>query len=145
MTTPNQRRLVNPDLFLVPEDNPSGLRLRGTECLDCGEVFFGARIGCEFCQSTRLSVRPLADRGVLHSFTILRNPPPGAYGRAIDDFTFLAIGLIELPDRVRVLTPLSVPDDSPEIGAPFRLDFDEVSTPEGPATAYRFVLEDQDT
>ncbi len=87
---------------LYPIEN---VRLMGSKCSACGEVFFGKAIACQQCQSQDMKDVPLSRYGVLYSYTFIRNKPPGDY-KGPDPFEPFAIGLVELPDGIRILSPL---------------------------------------
>lgn len=126
---------LNPGLWWHGDGEPA---LLGTRCRACSEVFFGPRMGCENCQSDDLETLPLSRTGTLYSYTILRNRPPGDFGGTLTDEGWMAVGLVELPEGVRVLAPLDVPDDHPAIGLALELAPDTVGAPDGPALAHRF-------
>ncbi len=82
------------------------IRLQGSKCQRCGEVFLGIHQACQNCQGTELQTIGLGDRGKLYSYTILRNRPPGNY-MGPEPFVPFAVGLIELPEGIRILAPMT--------------------------------------
>lgn len=82
------------------------VRLRGCRCCSCEEVFLGSRPACENCQSEELEDLVLSNRGKLYSYTVIRHRPPGEY-KGPEPFVPFAIGLVELPEGVRILSPLT--------------------------------------
>ena len=105
MTTTN-RIPIREDFFEGDLANPETVRLKGTRCRACGEVFLGSRTACESCQSADLEAIPLSRRGKLWSFTINRYKPPGDYVGP-DPYEPVAVGWIELPEGLRILAPLT--------------------------------------
>jgi len=82
-------------------------RLIGEMCADCGGIFFPRRAVCPRCGSKDLEECKLADRGVVVSWTTIRNPPMG-----YEQYAPYVVALIELDDGVRVLS--QVVDVEPE-------------------------------
>jgi uncharacterized protein len=62
---------------------------------------------------------PLSSHGVLWSFTVVRHRPPGDY-RGPDPFAAFGLGLVELPDGVRVLSPIKCRLEELTIGMQLR-------------------------
>ncbi|MDO8491242.1 MAG: OB-fold domain-containing protein [Dehalococcoidia bacterium] len=81
-------------------------KLQGSRCASCGEVFLGIQHGCQSCGATGMETVVLSNRGKLYSYTVLRNRPPGNY-MGPDPFVPFAVGLIELPEGIRVISPLT--------------------------------------
>jgi len=86
-------------------DDLGSVRLTGSICSVCGETSLGARDLCPNCGRASVKCVPLSARGVLWSFTVVRHRPPGDY-RAPDPFSPFGLGLVELPDGIRVLSPI---------------------------------------
>ncbi len=82
------------------------VRLRGSRCRECEEVFFGRAFACGNCGSTNIEETKLSRTGTLYTFTTIWHRPPGDY-RGPDPFEPFSIGLVELPDGVRILSPLT--------------------------------------
>lgn len=83
-----------------------GVRLMASRCARCGETFLGKRTACENCQSHALEDVVLNRRGKLHSFTVNRHRPPGDYVGP-DPYVPMAVGLVELPEGLRIISPLT--------------------------------------
>lgn len=81
------------------EDPP---RLMGSQCNQCGEVFFPKVDGwlCANCQSDSLKEIALSRRGKIYSHTVVMQRPPVYYQGDVP----YAIGYVELPEGVRVET-----------------------------------------
>ncbi|MFQ5888261.1 MAG: Zn-ribbon domain-containing OB-fold protein [Candidatus Hydrothermarchaeales archaeon] len=100
--------------------------LMGTRCGDCGEVFLGEIIACEQCQSENLESIPLSRTGKLYSYTINWNRPPGDY-KGSEPFQPFAVGLVELPDGIRILSVLTDCDfDKLKVGMKLKLSMEEL-------------------
>ena len=55
-----------------------GLRLMGSRCEGCGQVYFPSRRNCPHCLDDRsIKQTPLSDRGTLQTFVIASVAPPG--------------------------------------------------------------------
>ena len=100
--------------------NLGAVRLQGTRCAKCGEVSLGHNVVCPNCGSDSVADTALAGEGVLWTFTIVRNRPPGDY-KGPDPFVPFGLGLVELPDGIRVMSPLQADIARLEIG--MRLTF----------------------
>jgi uncharacterized OB-fold protein len=83
------------------------VRLRGTRCLSCGEVFFGKYVSCENCGGTDVQEIRLSQHGKLYSYTVMRGKPSPNY-KGPDPFVPYGVGLIELPEGCRVMAPLTI-------------------------------------
>jgi len=81
------------------------VRLAGCKCDSCGETSLGTRALCPNCGGSTVHDVSLSDRGVLWTFTVVRHRPPGNY-KGPDPFVPFGLGLVELPDGVRVLSPI---------------------------------------
>ena len=101
-------------------------RLQGSRCRSCGEVFLGIQPGCQSCGGAGMETVVLSNKGKLYSYTILRNRPPGNY-MGPDPFVPFAVGLIELPEGIRVLAPLTHCNlDRLQVGADVDLALDRL-------------------
>lgn len=114
------RVAIRDDLLTTPLDDLSAVRLVGTRCADCNQVSLGRSEICPNCGGTRLETGPLSARGTLWTYTVIRNKPPGDY-RGPDPFEPFCMGLVELPDGLRVNAVVDAPVDTVEIGMTLRL------------------------
>ncbi len=116
---------IREDLLSKPLYPVDQVCLMGTRCCDCGEVFFGKVIACEQCQSESLESIPLSRTGKLYSYTINWNRPPGNY-KGREPFQPFAVGLVELPEGIRVLSVLTDCDfDKLRVGMDLELSIEE--------------------
>lgn len=115
MSTATTRRPIRSGLFFDPLDDLSEVRLAGSRCQKCGETHLGELDLCPNCGSNVLTGLPLSRTGTLWTYTIVRHRPPGNY-KGPEPFQTLQVGLVELPEGIRVLAPLEVREDSIKIG-----------------------------
>lgn len=112
---------------LYPLEN---VKLMGSSCLSCGEVYFGKAVACQQCQAEDMDDITLSRQGTLYSYTIARNKPPGDY-KGPEPFEPFAIGLVELPEGIRILAPLKeVNFNEIKIGMELELSLEEFYTDE---------------
>ena len=93
-----QRAFIREGAF---RETPEGVVLLGNRCKSCGQVFFPKAGVCFNCFSENMEELPLSRRGKLYSYSIgrmasLHFEPP------------YALGYIDLPEGVRVLSPLKI-------------------------------------
>ena len=103
---------------LTPLEN---VRLAGSKCADCGEVALGTVTTCPNCAGTSMTPIKLADEGKLWTYTVIRNRPPGDF-KGPSPFEPFGEGLVELPDGIRVLSPLAGNVDSFTIGMKMKFE-----------------------
>jgi uncharacterized OB-fold protein len=99
---------IAPKLF---EFSADGVRLMGSRCVKCGEVRFPVSDFCPQCCTETTETIPLSQRGTLYSFTVQRFRPPPPY-RGPDEFKPYGVGMIELPEGLRVTAVLA--DEKPD-------------------------------
>ena len=81
----------------------------------------GQSAACENCTGIDLESIDLSARGKLHTYTVIRHRPPGDY-LGPDPFVPFPVGLIELPEGVRIICVLKDCDvASLQIDAPMDL------------------------
>jgi uncharacterized OB-fold protein len=97
---------IRDDFFSKPLCPLKNVRLMGSRCRTCGEVYLGKAIACQQCQDTDMEDIVLGRYGTLYSYTIIRNRPPGDY-KGSEPFEPFAVGLVELPEGIRILAPLT--------------------------------------
>lgn len=120
---------IREDLFTTALDHLDQVRLKGSRCRDCGEVFLGKAPACGNCVGEKMEELILSNKGTLWSYTILRYKPPGDYKGPSDPYLPFAEGLVELPEGIRVLAPLTERDfDKIKIGMPLELVVEKLYT-----------------
>lgn len=92
------------------------VRLAGSRCASCGETTLGEKAVCANCGSASVSKVALSGHGTLWSFTVVRHRPPGNY-KGPEPFAPFGLGLVELPDDLRVFSPVTCPINELRIGA----------------------------
>jgi uncharacterized OB-fold protein len=81
--------------------------LLGSRCTNCGNFLFPRVDSCTYCATEDPAPVELSTTGTLWSWTAVTAPPPGYEG----DVPF-GIGVVELPEGVRVITRLTESDPS---------------------------------
>lgn len=133
---------VREGLVAGADDDLDDVRLMGSKCKNCGEVSIGANAVCLNCGSDQIESTELSSEGVLWTYTIIRHKPPGDY-LGPDPFQPFALGLVELPDGVRIMAPIEGGVDSLEIGAKVELKPWILQSGDGEAyRAFRFAAVD---
>lgn len=80
----------------ISDDGTEGVLL-GRKCQNCGENFFGAPRFCLKCTSGDLQPIELSKEGVVTTYTIVRQTPPGWQG----DVPYL-LATVKLPEGPRI-------------------------------------------
>jgi uncharacterized protein len=105
MTEAKSRISIREGLLSTPLALLDSVRLMGSRCSDCNETTLGTNRACPNCGGHQLSAMRLSREGRLWTYTIVRHKPPGDY-LGPDPFVPFAMGLVELPEGLRVLAPL---------------------------------------
>jgi uncharacterized OB-fold protein len=79
--------------------------LLGSRCAACGAHHFPRHDTCPYCASEDVSPAELSRVGTLWAWTAVTAPPPGYEGE-----TPFGIGVVELPEGIRVITRLTESD-----------------------------------
>jgi uncharacterized OB-fold protein len=109
---------IKEGLFEWLDDGP---HLIGSRCKECDEVTFPTNPYCPRCCEETTENIPLSRRGLLYSFTVQRFKPPPPY-KGPEPFAPYGVGMIELPEGLRVTSLLEVDDpDRLRVGAPMQL------------------------
>jgi len=117
-------------LFTLDAEDP---KLIASRCLSCGTYFFPETISCANpqCAGKKVERAFLSRRGKLWSYTVQYYPPPPPF-KAREPFTPYGIGLVELPERIRVLGMLTESDpDSLQVGMEVELILETMYEEEG--------------
>ena len=111
---------IRDDLF---KETPDGVVLVGNKCAECGRAFFPKADFCTNCLSKELEEIVLSKKGTLYSYTITRVP--------VGKFPIPhAVGMISLPEEVRLTTPLVIGDEDFKVGAEMEMIIDTLWTEE---------------
>jgi len=94
-------------------ETPDGPRLLGSRCTACGTHSFPKSAVCRNpgCASQQIEDAALGPRGTLWSFSVQHYPPPPP-AKYEEPYVPYAIGLIDLPEGLRVLARVAT--DTPE-------------------------------
>lgn len=130
-----ERVPIRENLFCIKEDG--SLVLLGAKCSRCGQISFPKREFCTACLCREMEEVELSQEGELHTWSILR----------VSDNHFNAphpIGMINLPERVRITAPLVYREDEQyAIGQKVRVVPDDLWEEEDKiVTGYRFQVEE---
>lgn len=110
-------RPIRDNLLLNVGEPLEQVRLAGTLCSACGETSLGTVIHCPNCGSSNVKGQPLSSRGSVWSYTVARHQPPGNY-RGPEPFQPFGIGLVELPEGIRVMTRIDGDIGELRVGMP---------------------------
>ena len=91
-------------LFQAADDGP---HLIGTRCASCGSHYFPKSLSCRNpqCRDKQVADVLLSRQGILYSYTVQAYQPPGLF--RMDDWSPYAIGMVELPEGLRVMGMLT--------------------------------------
>ena len=90
--------------------------LLGARCTGCREHHFPRLDQCPYCGHESVEPVSLSGPGTLWGWTTVLTPPPGYLGTVPYGF-----GVVELPEGLRVISRLSVPDASWTFGQSMQL------------------------
>lgn len=110
--TETKRIPIRERLLSTPLSSLEDVRLLGSKCKNCGEVGLGELSSCQNCAGEDLEVIPLSRNGKLWTYTVIRNRPPGDFKGKVP----MGEGLVELPEGIRVKSPLGGDVEKLEIG-----------------------------
>jgi len=115
VTSDKTRVPVREGLFNGPLSDLGRVTLAGCRCASCGETSFGSKTLCPNCGRDTVRDIPLSPRGVLWTYTVVRHKPPGNY-KGPEPFVPFGLGLVELPEGVRVMAPIHCDIERLKIG-----------------------------
>ena len=107
--------------FRIPDDPDELPRLLGSECPNCGEVFFPRRLVCAKCLHEGCADVELSTRGRLWTWTYCHVP---LFGKKDADVPGYGVGQVDLPEGPRVQAILSATADELEIGMELEIDLE---------------------
>jgi len=95
-------------LFTLDAEEP---KLIASRCMSCGTYFFPETISCANpeCAGEKVERAFLSRRGTLYSYTVQYYAPPPPF-KAQEPFSPYGIGLVELPEKIRVLGMMTEAD-----------------------------------
>lgn len=102
----------------ISEDGTEGVLL-GRKCQDCGETFFGQPRFCLKCTSGDLKPVELGREGVVATYTIVRQAPPGWQG----DVPYI-LATVKLPEGPSIASEVvDCAEEDIKIGMPVEMTF----------------------
>ena len=107
-------------LFAEMDDGP---RLLGSKCASCGTPYFPRSAVCHNpdCGESKMEDASFGPRGTLWSCAIQNYPPP-LPARYEEPYTPYALGMVDMPEGLRVLGRISTDDPvSVQVGAEVEL------------------------
>jgi hypothetical protein len=119
MTT-SKRVPVAEGLFIETAEGP---RLLGSRCAGCGTPYFPRSAVCHHpeCRESKIEEASFGPRGTLWSCAIQNYPPP-APARYEEPYAPYAVGMVDMPEGLRVLARISTDDPKGvEVGAEVEL------------------------
>ena len=138
--SPAEKRVpIREGLLTTPLAPLEKVSLMGSRCGKCGEVSLGQRFQCGSCGATHLEGIPLSKRGKLWTYTVIRHKPPGDY-KGPDPFVPFGLGLVELPEGIRVLAPIQADPEKIKVAMELELEVYPLYTDENKneVMAFRF-------
>jgi hypothetical protein len=130
---------IKDGLFTTPLSPLAQVRLMGSKCENCSEVSLGKRQACGNCGGANLEEAPLSRKGKLWTYTVIRHRPPGDY-KGPDPFVPFGLGLVELPEGIRVLSPIQCELGKIKVGMELEMEVFPLYTDENQneVMAFRF-------
>jgi len=115
-------RIINEKWFM---ETPQGKALAGSHCPKCGRVYFPKKRVCVQCfEAGHMEEVALSRRGKLYTYTVAEAGPPG--------FSVpYAFGYIDLPEGVRVFSPIGGDTSRLEIGAEMEMTMGRIRQDNG--------------
>ena len=118
MAIHNKKQIpIREGLWAMPSSPDEKPQLIGSKCPSCGEVFFPKNEICINCQYRPTEEIKLNRRGKIYSVSMVMLAPKSHYAGPVP----YAMGFVELPEGVRVLTGFSGDPEPLEIGTEVEL------------------------
>jgi uncharacterized OB-fold protein len=138
---PNEKKRISikDGLFTIPLSPADQVRLAGSRCKNCNEISLGKQKTCANCGGIELEGIPLSRKGKLWTYTVIRHKPPGDY-KGPDPFVPFGLGLVEIPEGIRVLSPIQGELEKMKVGMELELEVFPLYTDENnnEVMAFRF-------
>ena len=112
--------------FWTPDISGEEPRLIGSQCENCGEIFFPKKEKgwCTHCQKSSLKDIYLSREGKIISYSVVMQQPGGGFYHGEVPYAY---GQVELPEGVRVITLFTADDfDDLEVGKNAKLVIDKL-------------------
>lgn len=114
------RVAIAPDYFEVDDD---GVRLKGSKCTSCGEVFYPRRIVCAKCLHEGTEDVNLSTTGTLYTWTWVHLP---LFAKTDATVSSYGVGQVDLPEGPRIQAILQGEASDFEIGMQLTLDVESL-------------------
>ncbi len=111
------------------EEDGSG-HLVGSRCNGCGAHYFPVREACAACHSLDLDAVPISQKGVLYTYSVVRQSTPAFEVPYV-------LGYVDFPEGVRVMGQIAVDESEVEIGMDLELSVEQWDAETG-AMGFRF-------
>lgn len=114
-------------------ETAEGPRLLGSKCATCGAAYFPKSAICHNpeCGESKIADASFGPRGTLWSCAIQNYPPP-LPARYEEPYTPYAVGMVDMPEGLRVLGRIGTDDpQSVEVGAEVELVLERLYVDEG--------------
>ncbi len=93
---------------------PQHYRLEASKCLTCGRIYFPPKTVCNNCKSKNFEKTLLPRKGVIETFTIIRQAPS-----KYELYVPYAVAVVKLENGVKVLSQITdCEPDKLQIGMP---------------------------
>lgn len=109
------------DYFELTDEDDAPVRLRGSRCPSCAEVFYPRRLVCAKCLHEGTEDVLLSTRGTLHTWTWVHVP---LFAKVDAEVSAYAVGQVDLPEGPRVQAILLGGPDDFTIGMTLVLDLE---------------------
>lgn len=109
------------DYFELTDDEEAPVRLRGSRCPACDEVFYPRRLVCAKCLHEGTDDNLLSTTGTLHTWTWVHVP---LFAKTDADVSAYAVGQVDLPEGPRVQAILTGGPDDFAIGMRLELSLE---------------------
>ena len=128
------RVAIAPDYFEVDDD---GVRLKGSKCRACGEVFYPRRVVCAKCLNEGTDDVILGSTGTLFTWTWVHLP---LFAKTDAKVSSYGVGQVDLPEGPRIQAILQGEPDDFSIGMQLTLDVETLRQDEegNDVVIYRF-------
>jgi uncharacterized OB-fold protein len=110
---------IAPDYFEVTDDDATPVRLKGSRCPACGEVFYPRRLVCAKCLHEGTDDVLLSTTGTLFTWTWVHVP---LFAKTDAKVSAYGVGQVDLPDGPRIQAILMGEPEDFAIGMTLELD-----------------------
>ena len=126
MSEREKQRVRLKEKFWTPDISGEEPRLIGSQCENCGELFFPKKEKgwCTHCQKPLLKDINLSREGKIISYSVVMQQPGGGFYHGKVPYAY---GQVDLPEGVRIITLFAADDfNDLEVGKNARLVIDKL-------------------